>query len=312
MEEIVLNKISIDEFQRLRKLVHRNARPLDFTRWNYLFENGSCDDFLSVLISYQNKDGGFGYNLECNNWNPNSSPYTLSTALDYLKTVDNCDSSIKDTLIKGMIKYLDSGSYMVEDGWVGMQGIPSNNEYAHLPWFHFDPQKSKEADIGLTKRLSEFILKYADESSDIYHKAEELMEKHKQSGQILLNGIPDIEPTLLKMKSYDPATWPFWMPSPVVFVDSPKSEQYQELKHAVDLNLDAIINTLLITYEIKIDPEEELIAFEQNNPHPDGKRWCVAEQSIGNYYWGTINIISNLEILRKFGRWDFELPVLVK
>ena len=29
-----------------------------------------------------------------------------------------------------------------------------------------------------------------------------------------------------------------------------------------------------------------LDAYEQSNPHPDGKRWCVAEQTIGNYYWG--------------------------
>ena len=41
-----------------RKLVYRSARPLDFTRWSYLFENGSCEDFLSVLSAYQNEDGG--------------------------------------------------------------------------------------------------------------------------------------------------------------------------------------------------------------------------------------------------------------
>ena len=63
-------KISLDEFLRLRKLVFRSARPLDYTKWKFLFENGSCDDFLSVLSSYQNEDGGFGHNIECNNWNP--------------------------------------------------------------------------------------------------------------------------------------------------------------------------------------------------------------------------------------------------
>ena len=47
------------------------------------------------------------------------------------------------------------------------------------------------------------------------------------------------------------------------------------------------------------------------NPHPEGKRWCVAEQTIGNYYWGSSFIIRDLDILRKFGRLDFELPVLM-
>lgn len=104
---------------RLRKLVHRSARPLDYTKWKFLFENGSCDDFLSVLSSYQNEDGGFGYNLECNNWNPNSSPYTVCIALDYLDTADGHESVIKDKIIAGIIRYLDSGACLLDDGWVG-------------------------------------------------------------------------------------------------------------------------------------------------------------------------------------------------
>lgn len=40
-----MKKISFDEFLRLRKLVYRNARLLDYTMWKYLFENGSSDEF---------------------------------------------------------------------------------------------------------------------------------------------------------------------------------------------------------------------------------------------------------------------------
>lgn len=92
-------KISLDEFLRLRKLVFRSARPLDYTKWKFLFENGSCDDFLSVLSGYQNEDGGFGHNIECNNWNPGSSPYTVCIALDYLDTADSHESRIKNKII---------------------------------------------------------------------------------------------------------------------------------------------------------------------------------------------------------------------
>lgn len=53
-----MKKLPVDDYVRLRKLVYRGARPLDFTRWSYLFENGSCEDFLSVLSAYQNEDGG--------------------------------------------------------------------------------------------------------------------------------------------------------------------------------------------------------------------------------------------------------------
>ena len=307
-----MKKISIDEFLRLRKLVHRSARPLDYTKWKFLFENGSCDDFLSVLSSYQNEDGGFGHNIECNNWNPNSSPYTVCIALDYLDTTGDHESDIKSKIIAGIVKYLDSGAYLLDDGWVGMQGIPSNNDFAHMPWFHFDSKKAAEADIGVTKRLADFILKHADKDSNIYCKAAGLKNRYKQCGQVLLHGYPDYDPTALNINAFDPVTYPSWLPLPVYFVGSPESCFYPECRRTVDTNLDTIIDSLRNTHEFQLLSAEELDAYEQNNPHPDGKRWCVAEQTIGNYYWGSHFIIRDLDILRKFGRLDFDLPVLVQ
>jgi len=293
----------------LRKLVLRGARPLDFTRWNYLFEKGSCEDFLSVLSCYQNEDGGFGYNIECNNWNPNSSPYTVCIALDYLETVGDYVSDTKNKIVMGIINYLASGFYLSENGWVGMQGIPTNNDFAHMPWFHYDTKKASKADIGVTKRLSDFILKYADKSYDIYQKAAALKSKYKRYGQTLLNGFPDYDLTSFDPASFDPATWALWQPLPVHFVGSLSSEHYTALKKVVDINLDTIVDTLCNTNEFHMMPEEELNLFEKNNPHPDGKRWCSAEQAIGNYYGHAQCIISNLDILRKFNRLDFQLPI---
>lgn len=304
-----MKKLSLDNFMRLRKLVHRGARPLDFTKWKYLFENGSCEDFLSVLSSYQNEDGGFGYNLEANNWNPNSSPYTVCIALDYLDTAGDYVSNINNKIVKGIIKYLASGTYLTENGWVGMQGIPTNNDFSHLPWFHYAPNKATEADIGLTKRLSDFILKYADKSSDIYQKAAALKAKYKLCGQTLLNGFPDYDPSSFDPASFDPATWALWQPLPVHFVGSLESEHYPALKNVVDMNLDTIVDTLRNTNELHIMPKEEINAFEKNNPHPDGKLWGGSEQAIGNYYWGANGITSNMDILRKFDRLDFQLPI---
>lgn len=307
-----MKKVSLDEFLRLRRLVYRSARPLDYTKWKFLFENGSCDDFLLVLSGYQNEDGGFGYNIECNNWNPNSSPYTVCIALDYLETTGDYESGIKSKIISGIIKYLDSGAYLLEGGWVGMQGIPENNDFAHMPWFHFEPEKAEESYIGVTKRLAEFILKHAEKDSHIYIKAKAFKERYRQCGQVLLNGYPDYDPLKLNIKEFNPETYPSWLPLPVYFVNSPESCFYSECQRTVDMNLDMIIDSLLDTHEIKLPSAEELEAYEQSNPHPDGKRWCAAEQTIGNYYWGSNFIIRDLDILRKFGRLDFDLPVLTK
>lgn len=304
-----MKKLSFDDFMRLRKLVCRGARPLDFTKWKYLFENGSYDDFLSVLSSYQNEDGGFGYNIEPNNWNPNSSPYTVCIALDYLDTTGDYVSSIKNTIVNGIIKYLDSGVYLTENGWVGMQGIPTNNDFSHLPWFHYDPLKSTQVNIGVTKRLSDFILKQADKSKDVYQKAVALNEKYSSCGQVILQGLPDYDLTSFDPTSFDPATWETFKPLPVYFVSTPESEHYPKLRNVVDINLDTIVDILRNTNELYIMPVEEVIAWEKNNPHPDGKVWSDYEQTIGNFYWGANNITSNMDILRKFDRLDFQLPI---
>lgn len=311
-EVMTLKKLSLNEFLRLRKLIHRCARPLDYTKWKFLFENGSCDDFLSVLSSYQNKDGGFGYNIECNNWNPNSSPYTICIALDYLDTTGNHESDIKSKIIAGILKYLESGAYLLDDGWVGMQGIPSNNDFAHMPWFHFDSEKAAKADSGVTKRLADFILKHADADSSIYCKAEGLKDRYKQCGQVLLHGYPNYDPAALHIEAFDPATYPSWLPLPVYFINSPESSFYPACRRTVDMNLDTIIDSLLNIQEFKFPSAKELDAYEQSNPHPDGKQWCTPEQTIGNYYWGSNFIIRDLDILRKFGRLDFDLPVLME
>lgn len=306
-----MKKISLDDFLRLRKLIYRNARPLDYLKWKFLFENGSCNDFLSVLSSYQNEDGGFGYNLECNNWNPNSSPYTVCIALDYLDTTDHHENSIKNKIIEGILRYLNSGAYSLENGWVGMQGIPSNNDFAHMPWFHYDSQKAAEADIGVTKRLVDFILRHAAGESVLYSKAKVLKERYRQCGQVLLLGYPDYDPVALNIHAFDPATYPSWLPLPVYFINSPESSFYPECRNTVEMNLDTIVDSLLATHEFQFPSATELDAYEQNTPHPDGQRWCVAEQTIGNYYWKSNFIIRDLDILRKFGRLDFDLPVLM-
>ena len=306
-----MKKLPLDEFLRLRRLVHRSARPLDYTMWRFLFENGSCDDFLSVLSSYQNEDGGFGHNLECNNWNPHSAPYTVCIALDYLDAAGEHDSAVKRRIIAGVLRYLGSGAHLLDGGWAGMRGIPSNNDYAHMPWFHFDAATEPYADIGVTKRLAAFILRYADEGSDIRRQAEALLARYQHCGQVLLHGYPDYDPEALNIRAYDPATYPAWLPLPVYFIGSPESAWYPACRRTVEMNLDAIVDKLLGTQAYSFPSAEELDAYEQRTPHPDSKRWCVAEQTVGNYYWASHFITRDLDILRKFGRLDFALPVLM-
>lgn len=180
-----------------------------------------------------------------------------------------------------------------------------------MPWFHFDPEKAAKADIGVTRRLADFLLEHAAKDSGIYRKAEDLRDRYRQCGQVLLHGYPDYDPAALNIKEFDPAAYPSWLPLPVYFIASPESSFYPECRRTVDMNLDTIVDSLLDKHEFRLLSAEETEAYERSNPHPDGKRWCVAEQTIGNYYWNSNFIIRDLDILRKFGRLDFDLPVLI-
>ena len=68
----VLNK---NDYQEIRTWIHRNARQLELSVWNYFFENGSREAVIDALSYYQNEDGGFGHAVEPDGWNPESSPY---------------------------------------------------------------------------------------------------------------------------------------------------------------------------------------------------------------------------------------------
>ncbi|MDR2956819.1 MAG: hypothetical protein LBU61_01370 [Coriobacteriales bacterium] len=299
-----MKKLSLDEFMRLRRMVFRGARPLEFVKWRYLFENGDIEDVLFILSSYQNEDGGFGHELECNCWNPNSSPYVTDLAIIQLDRIEYSFSDNNHPILRGILRYLAAGEYLTETGWLGMDCVPSNNDYSHLPWFHNDPQKGSMVDIDITNHLADFIIKYADSDSELYRKAVALKAKHESSAKA---GTPDFS----SFNPTDPASWQPWLPMPVTFVGSPDSDYYSALQKTVDLQLDTMVDRLQKTDDFMIMTDEELDEWEKNNPRLDGKRWGDRYQTIGNYYWGSDSVIQDIVLLRKFGRLDFQLPIQV-
>ena len=290
-----MKKLTLRDFANLRNLVCRGARPLEYTMWKCVFENGGREEFLSVLSSYQNSDGGFGHNLEANNWNPNSSPSITQYAIHQLArahiTLDK-----NHPIIEGIVKYLSSGEHMTDDGWI--VGIPTNNDYSHPPWFHYDEETSA-ADAGLTRDLANFIIEYADIGSEIYQIAIALIEKHKIEN----------EPPVPDFSDYDPKEFEPWKMSPARFAPSPDRAHYPALKDAIDIELDAIVYRLQNTYELPVMHEEELRQWERNVPRKDGAAWNDNEQIIGSYYWAASDFISQIETLKTFSRLDFDLPV---
>lgn len=157
--------------ERARKFIYMNARPLDLARWQYLFENGSKEEVLKILATYQNEDGGFGYGLEPDCWNPNSSPIQTWVATEIIKEVKLEDAG--HPIIQGILRYLASTSDF--NGHMWFHTIPSNNDYPHAPWWDYIP--SQELTYNPTACFIGFIIKYANQDSELYSTAVRLAEE---------------------------------------------------------------------------------------------------------------------------------------
>jgi len=281
-----MKKLSLQDFRKLRRLVYRGATPRIYTEWRCTFEGGSAEDFLSVLACYQNEDGGFGQN-ESDNWNPNSSPDATSYAVTQLNQLMRMYPHAADKdhpVIRGILKYLASGAYATETGWLGLASIPSNNDYSHAPWFHYDP--AAPPDAVDPQNFVAFILKYGEADSALYQKALRIEKTLPKE-----NPIPDLS-------GYDPSQFICWEPLPTDVVDSPDSPLYPIYRDLVEAELDGIVDRLHTIQALPV-------------PGIDDKADWLDERLIIGCYPSTCGFfIMQIELLRKFGRLDFSLPVL--
>ncbi len=157
-------------FSKAKEFIYRNARPLDFVRFKFHFGNGSVDEVISVLSSYQKSDGGFAYALEPDNWNENSTPIATWMATTVLNEINFCNAS--HPVIKGILKYLESGKDFSDGKWFNV--VPTNNCFPHAVWWNCDGDKGMPDD-NPTVSLAGFALKFSDKESRLYHEAENIV-----------------------------------------------------------------------------------------------------------------------------------------
>ncbi len=155
-------------FEKARNFVYRNARPLDLARWQFHFEGGSSEAVLHALSFYQNEDGGFGQGLEPDYLNPNSTPMATWAATELLYEVGFTDKA--RPIVKGVLRYLESGADFDEKQNKWLNTVPSNNDYPHAVWWEYGGESSSIS-YNPTAALAGFILLFADKGSAIYEKA---------------------------------------------------------------------------------------------------------------------------------------------
>lgn len=320
-----MKKLTLQDYQEIRLWMYKNARHIELARWQYYFENGSKEAVLFSLSFYQNEDGGFGHALEPDNWNPISSPYTTLKAINILDGIKFTDS--QHSIVKGILKFLENSKYCCENGW--FFNIPSNNNYAHAPWWTYDVEVNVLEGIGVTAELVAFIFRYAEKDSELYKKALAYTDIIiKKFGKMDHYGEMGIKGYCVLLNSIEQAdlTWRFdckslkevlprvihdsiekdmtkWVikNNPVMpskYITSPESIYYKGNEEIISNELD---------YLIKTRPQKGVWDitwswFENNEKFPK-------EFAISQNWWKAYITIDKINLLRNFNRLDEELTI---
>ena len=148
--------------QAIIKWIKAHARPLEKALYQYHFEDGLKSDVIKALSQYQNKDGGFGQALEPDFRNPSSNPIACQFAMHILHGL-NLEKD--HPMIVRMIDYLKETPF--KENWLFYFRIPSNNDFPHAPWWHYDPGHKIEG-YNPTASILGFMYRYMDEEDPYY------------------------------------------------------------------------------------------------------------------------------------------------
>lgn len=311
-----MKTLDSNAYREIKTWIHRNARDIELSIWKSVFENGGSEPVLSALAFYQNEDGGFGNALEPDNWNPDSSPYTTTFAINILNRIGFGD--MRHPILQGIVRFLESGTHFSGNLW--RFSIPSNDGHAHAPWWTYDEQANETESIGVTAEIAGFIIGHFGPGEEIHQRAvsaaDAIIGKLKTQSRFgdmgvggycdLLHAIQkaglderfDTEFLLAAVKRLvnetierDAAKWAHYGVRPSNYIDSPDSVFYKGNEEIVQKELDYLIDTRPgggvwgITWSW----------FENNEKY--GNEFAISEN-----WWKSYKAIEKLAFLKNFGR----------
>ncbi|HKF38818.1 MAG TPA: hypothetical protein VKB35_18125, partial [Ktedonobacteraceae bacterium] len=144
----------MERSQRLQKaqdFTWRNARLVERYLFTFLFADGSREQVLAALRTYQNEDGGFGNALEPDKRCPSSQPQDIEFALHVLDAIDAMD----DPMVGRACDYLVTVT--TPEGGVPY-ALPSVNDYPHADWWTVED--NPPASLNPTAAIAGLLLKY--------------------------------------------------------------------------------------------------------------------------------------------------------
>ncbi|MGE4571237.1 MAG: hypothetical protein AB7E09_00620 [Candidatus Izemoplasmatales bacterium] len=157
--------------KQVKTWITNHARPLEQALYDFFFENGTKEDVVKALKKFQNQDGGFGNALEPDYRNPESNPIACQFAANIIHAMNLPKDHEMITLL---LEYLKHTPYKKEGKFYFR--IPSNNEYPHAPWWHYEKGNEIEG-YNPTASLIGFMFYYMDESDPYYSKVEKDLDQ---------------------------------------------------------------------------------------------------------------------------------------
>lgn len=300
-------KLTQDNWDAAKSFIFSQARPLEQKLFNYHFENGSKEDAVNELISFQNNDGGFGNCLEPDFRLEISSPMATTVGL---QIAADLQLGKNHPVIMKALSYLES---VYDDQKIIWHAVPPEiNEVPHAPWWHFDHEKgfcgvqatwaNPNAEIigyfHLFKQEEPLLGKWTKMAGEELSKLPRPLGKHDfLCYSRLLHNLPKYSETKQYIYSAlsqavhetvckDPSRWNEYVAKPLDAAPDPSSPFYEHLKKDITLQLD---------YEIK-------------SQHVNGY-WQPAWSWFGHYEetwkkaeieWRGINTLSTLRSLAAY------------
>ncbi len=252
----------------MRRWIGRNARALDIALWNVRWDGGDPQQVVDCLRDYQNEDGGFGHALEADNFDPNSTPVGVDTALRLLESVGLTGKD--EPIICDIVRFLRSGIGKTPYGW--RFAMESSESWPHAPWWTYDPQADEMESIGLTSGFCALLLRVLPQDDPLRRHAAELTDMllnkllHADGfGDMGLEGLnrllsaldvlpegqlydlPALRAVLLeradKAITRDPSLWSQYSVRPSRIITSPEHPLYPRNADIVSAELDFLIDT---------------------------------------------------------------------
>jgi hypothetical protein len=126
-----VKRLSRESFDRARRFLKTQARPLDCAMFEHRFEGAAVERVIDELAHFQNDDGGFGRALEPDMRTPTSS--ALATGVG-LRTLKELECTVEHPMVADAIRFLLETFDPQAKTW---RVIPQDaNEYPHAGWWH--------------------------------------------------------------------------------------------------------------------------------------------------------------------------------